>query len=51
MKIAPLILAFLTSSVSYAFDLVPYTATYQFNLNGQLSGTATRVLTKQADHQ
>jgi hypothetical protein len=51
MKIATLVVACLASSVSYAFDLVPYTATYQFNLNGQLSGTATRVLSKQADNQ
>ena len=51
MKIATLVVACLASSVSYAFDLVPYTATYQFNLNGQLTGTATRVLSKQADNQ
>lgn len=51
MKIATLVVACLASSVSYGFDLVPYAATYQFNLNGQLTGTATRVLSKQADNQ
>lgn len=30
-----------------AFDLQPYTATYQFNLDNKLTGTATRTLTKQ----
>lgn len=30
-----------------AFELQPYTATYQFNLDNKLTGTATRVLTKQ----
>ena len=51
MRIATLFVACLASSVSYAFDLIPYTATYQFNLNSQLTGTATRVLTKQADNR
>lgn len=51
MRIAALFAVCLASSVGYAFELVPYTATYQFNLNSQLTGTATRVLTKQADNQ
>ncbi len=50
MKIITLFVVCLASSVSYAFDLEPYTATYQFNLNGQISGTATRTLSKQANN-
>jgi len=40
----------LASSLSYGFDLQPYTATYQFNLNQQLTGTATRTLSKQENN-
>ena len=40
----------LASSLSYGFDLQPYTATHQFNLNQQLTGTATRTLSKQENN-
>jgi len=35
---------------TFAFDLQPYTATYQFNLNQQITGTATRTLSKQENN-
>lgn len=35
-----------TSPLLYAFDLAPFTASYHFNVNNKLSGTATRTLEK-----
>lgn len=40
----------LVSGAAAAFDLQPYTATYQFNLNQQITGTATRTLSKQENN-
>ena len=46
MRSTVLIAMVLFSGLGYAFDLQPYTASYQFNLNQQLTGTATRSLIK-----
>ena len=46
MRSTVLIAMVLFSGLGHAFDLQPYTASYQFNLNQQLTGTATRSLTK-----
>ncbi|MDP2229109.1 MAG: DUF3108 domain-containing protein [Moraxellaceae bacterium] len=37
---------FLASPLAGAWELAPYTATYRFNLDNKLSGTATRTLEK-----
>lgn len=42
-------LVMLTSPLALAFDITPFTATYRFNLDNKLSGSATRVLEKQQD--
>lgn len=46
MRLMFLCTGILSCSVD-AFELQPYTATYQFNLDNKLTGTATRVLTRQ----
>ncbi|MCB1660683.1 MAG: DUF3108 domain-containing protein, partial [Pseudomonadales bacterium] len=45
-----LVASIVVSSAASAFDLQPYTATYQFNLNQQITGTATRTLSKQENN-
>lgn len=37
------------SPMLHAFEIAPYTASYEFNLDNKLSGTATRVLEKEGD--
>jgi hypothetical protein len=39
-------LLFCTSPLLQAFDLTPFTASYRFNIDNRLSGTATRTLEK-----
>lgn len=36
-----------SSSLALAFDISPFSATYRFNLDNKLSGSATRILEKQ----
>lgn len=46
MRVILLAVVGMFGSVGHALELQPYTANYLFNLNQQLTGTATRTLTK-----